>query len=487
MSALLGGGALSGCVPPARELPLVLVQGVAPLGLDPHLNGDFSTFGALSNVYDGLTFLDGDLKVQPALAESWESPDELTWRFHLRPGVVFHDRRPVTAEDVVWSLKRAREHPKSDVAGYLHAVGRVRALDPRTVEIETSRHYPTLLNRLAFVLVVPARSSGSIESAVGTGPYRIAAFQPGALLELEAFDGYWGARPVEPRAVLEFVTSTTQRRERLARGGVALASQLAPKEVAALSEAAGCRLLTGASMAVTYIQLQTQKPPFSDPRVREALDVALDRDRVVAADVAGHGRPAGQIVSRSVFGFNPEIQPASRDLARAAALLRAAGHASGLDVELTFHDGKDPAELLRQLSEAGFRIEPKAMPWDDLYARLRARTVELYLGTAIADSGDAGDILDTKIHTPDPPAGYGGSNYVGYSDPTLDALIEESNSAENPEKRGRLLQSAVKRVSEERPLVPLYVPDDLYCLGEGIEWKPRRDGRVLVREISRAR
>lgn len=112
--------------------PLRIAMPSAPTSLDPHLQDEVNTFSVLGNIYEGLTEFDADMQVQPALAVRWENPDDLTWRFHLRRGVRFHDGRPLTAADVVFSLNRARSHPQSRVASYLVAVRDVQALDSST-------------------------------------------------------------------------------------------------------------------------------------------------------------------------------------------------------------------------------------------------------------------------------------------------------------------------------------------------------------------
>ena len=127
------GTLTAGCAPRAAEVParpLRIAIADRPLGLDPHLNNDFLTGAVLANGFEGLTRFDRDFRIEPCLAATWETPDPLTWRFHLRPGVRFHDGRPLRAADVVASLERARHHPRSCVTSYLVAVAAVRELRP---------------------------------------------------------------------------------------------------------------------------------------------------------------------------------------------------------------------------------------------------------------------------------------------------------------------------------------------------------------------
>ena len=141
--------------------------------MDPHLHNESLTSAVLANVYDGLTELDHDFGVRAALAAGWSNPDEKTWVFRIRPAVAFHDGRPLTAGDVVFSLERARHHPESGLASYLVEVESVREIDPLTVEVRTRRPFAPLLAKLTPVYIVPRGAPSRIEDPVGTGPYRL--------------------------------------------------------------------------------------------------------------------------------------------------------------------------------------------------------------------------------------------------------------------------------------------------------------------------
>src|SRR5579863_10398793 len=157
---------VDGCAGPSGPAvprrPLRIALHADPLTLDPHLRNELLTFSVLRNFYEALTAFDAGTKVGPALAESWENSNELTWIFHLRRGVHFHDGREFTARDVVWSFDRARGSLGSNVGSYLVAIERVQELDPHTIQITTRRPYPILLNKLAFVFIVPAGSPPEI-------------------------------------------------------------------------------------------------------------------------------------------------------------------------------------------------------------------------------------------------------------------------------------------------------------------------------------
>jgi peptide/nickel transport system substrate-binding protein len=466
--------------------PLRLVFHSDPQGLDPHLHDEVATHWVLDNVYDALVSFDADMHVRPALAAGWDNPDDLTWRFQLRPGVRFQDGRPLAAADVVVSLERARSHPQSKISGYLVEVAAVRAVDPRTVEVQTRRPYPILLNKLTFIAIVPRDAPQLIARPMGTGPYRFVSYTAGRRLELEAWDGAWnGGAELEPRVSIGFESDAAKRVERLTSGQADLIAELPSRYADGVRSAPGCAVRSAGGLRVSYLQPRVDGPPFSDPRVRRAISLAVDREALVRAMLQGRGAPAGQMVGPKVFGYAPELRPPRRDLAAARQLLAAAGYPGGLDAVLEYRDGLDVAALRAQLAEAGIRLRPEPRSWSELYPRLLRGQVAFYYGFWECSSGDASDLFDNKVHTRDPARGYGDSNSNGYSNPALDELIESSGSTLNMNERRRILESAMRVLDADLPLIPLAIPFDLFGVRTALAWAPRFDFRIHAADMRR--
>jgi peptide/nickel transport system substrate-binding protein len=470
---------------PAPARPLRIALHTDPLTLDPHLRNEALTYSVMRNLYEGLTAFDAEMRIAPALAASWENPNDLTWVFHLRPGVRFHDGRELTAADVVWSIERARTLPASGFGSYVVAVDQVRARDRHTVELTTRRPYAILLNKLAFVLIVPAGSPPEIRQPVGTGPYRLVSYQPGVRLALRSFDGYWGGASAIGRVDFLPVASQRARVERLIAGDLDLVQEPGAENLARLRAAPRCRVLEQESLTVVFLLLKTQRPPLSDVRVRRAIHLALDRPALVAAVLRGEGHPVGQMVGRSVFGYAPDIAAPPRDLAAARRLLAAAGYPGGIDLDLEFRPGRQAAEIRRQLAEAGIRLRLVERPWAELYPRLLAHRVDFYLGAILAPSADASDLFDAMVHSRDAARGYGDANFGGYHNSALDPLIEESGSTLDMLARRAQLERCMHLLMQDYALIPLYVPWNLFGVRDDVAWQPRRDGYILAREIRR--
>ena len=483
LAAALALGCSRPAPPPAR--PLRIAVHSDPLVLDPHLRNEALTYSVLRNVYEGLTAFDSEMRIGPALAVSWENPNDLTWVFHLRPGVRFHDGRELTAADVVGSLERARLLPASGFGSYLVAVAAVRALDPQTVELTTRRPYAILLNKLAFVLIVPAGSPPEIRHPVGTGPYRLVSYQPGARLVLRAFEGYWNGPPAPDPVEILPVKDAAERTARLLRGDLDLIQEPRPEDLGRLRASPRCRVVEQESLTVNYLLLATRRPPLSDLRVRRAISLALDRAALVRTSLHGEGRPVGQMVGRAVFGHAPDIAPPGRDLAAARRLLAEAGHAGGLDLDLEFRHGRRAEEIRRQLAEAGIRLRLVEQPWSELFPRLLAHRVSFYLGSILAPSADSSDLFDSMVHGRDPALGYGDANFVDYRNPALDGLIEESGSTLDMLTRRGQLERCMHLLMDDLAWIPLYVPWNAYGVRRDLDWQPRRDGYILARDVRR--
>ncbi|HET9315064.1 MAG TPA: ABC transporter substrate-binding protein [Vicinamibacteria bacterium] len=478
----------SACAGPAPlRPPLRIAIYDRPRSFDPHLESEFISFDVASHVYEGLTRLDRDLKVAPALAERWESPDALRWRFRLRAGVRFHDGRPLTADDVVASLERARSHPRSDWSSYLVAVDGVRALDALTVEVATRRPYSLLLQKLAYIMIVPRGEPDEIERPVGTGPYRLLAPLTGRRLILHAFEAYWGTAPTETVVHLEVepsIEGALQRARSAESADVLLA--VGPQAADLIARTPGYSLVTRSGITTDYLQLDISRPPFSDIRVRRAVSLALDRSALVRDVLGGRGRPANQLVSPAVFGHDPSVPEVLRDVPEARRLLAEAGYGAGLDLDLEYREGRRVTAIVTQLAEVGIRARPRPQPYGPLSARLRSREVAMYYGGAMASTGDASDLLDSLLHSRTPERGLGENNSIGYRNLVLDGLIEAASRQSAMAERRATLQRCLRIALEDLPLVPLVSPEDIYGVREGIEWRPRLDGRVLGAEVRRA-
>lgn len=483
LAAGLAAALAGGCGAP-EGTPVRVAVHSAPQSLDPHLQNEVLTSAVLANVYDSLTEFDRESRVVPALAAAWGNPDEKTWVFRLREGVRFHDGRELSAEDVVFSLERARDHPETGLASYLVEVESVRVLAPQTVEVRTLRPFAALLAKLTPIAIVPRDAPGRITRPVGTGSYRLGGERPDGL-DLVPFPGCWRRPGRLLPLTFVYEADPTRRVERLLAGEVDVAADLREDAVGKLRRAACCRDLAVPGSTVEYLRLSQEVPAFRDARVREAIDLALDRPGFVAAAHHGLGLPIGQLVVPGVFGFAPDLKATVRDLPRARRLLEEAGYPDGLDVVLEHRPGRAGGVVGAQLAEAGLRVTPRESPWTELHPRLRRGEVGFYLGGVVAQTAEASDVLDGFVHTRDEARGYGITNHSRYSNPKADALIEEAAASLDMTRRRELLKAAMRVVMADRFIIPVAGLYEVYGVREGVRFPPRLDMKLLGREISR--
>jgi len=470
-----------------RKAPAPVRVGIhsAPLSFDPHLQNEVLTSAILANLYDGLTEFDQESRIRPALAAEWRNPDDRTWVFRLRPGVRFHDGRPLTAEDVIFSLERARTHSSTGFASYLVEVESLKALDPLTVEIRTRNPFAALLAKLSPIQIVPHDSPETITRPVGTGSYQLERYEEGKVVELLPSASDW--RGGSKRAPLTFVVEREPRRrlERLLSGELDLAAGLSEDAVDVLRGSPGCRAELRPGSVVEYVHLAQTEPRFRDRRVREAIDLAIDRADFVARAHHGLGQPVGQLVAAGVFGYADDLKPPARDLARARRLLAEAGFPDGFDVVLEHRSGRRADVVAAQLAEAGIRVRLRESLWPDLHGRLRRGEVAFYFGGVVAQTGESSDVLDGFVHTRDEARGYGVTNHSRYSNPKVDALIEAAGTTPGGIRRRDLLQEAMRLAMADLEFIPIAGLYDVYGVRDGIRFTPRLDLKLLGREIVR--
>lgn len=469
----LSPGCRGSSAPPARTQALRVSMAPEVHGLDPHRQTAHGGLSVLSNVYEGLTSFDEAMHVVPGLAIRWESPDELTWRFHLRPGVLFHDGRPLRAADVVRSLERARQ-PGGNVRGGMGVIQRVESPAANVVEIHTSRPSLMLLNNLASVFIVPQDAPEEIRAPIGTGPYRVSAFQPERHLDLLGWDQYWNGAPALPEVSFAFEAEPQRRLESLAAGSVDVALRL--PETTAAPPSAGYRVVWRLAPGTRVLGLRVDRPPFSDVRVRRALNLAVDRDAMALTLLAGRGAPVGQPLPTGIFGHVPDLAIPRPDLVAARRWLLEAS-AQNLGVTLDHGRGRqEEAEAVAaQIRRAGLRVTLRPRNVAELLPLLDSGDAQMVLFSYVLVAGDADDFFENVLHSRDASRGYGAENRFGYRNAAVDGLIERAATSPMDERLS-LYQQAARAAMDDLPVIPLWQVPWVYGLRVGVQWTPTAHG-----------
>jgi peptide/nickel transport system substrate-binding protein len=475
-------GFLAACGNGRHGEPVRVVMENTPRTLDPHHHNEVVIWSVLCNVCEGLVRFSQDMRLEPALATSWEQIGPTTVRFHLRTGVAFHDGTPLTAGDVVASFERARNDPRSGIRHQLVGILKMSAPDPATVLVKTDGPAPTLINRLAFLFIVPAAQAAEedISAPIGTGPYRFVARDADGGVRLAAYDG-WNGEPEVRSVVFSGVTDDADRARALFAGQADVVRRMPEAELQDVRLYRGIRteVQPGISVRIIVTCPQAAHGParraLADPRVRRAMLCALDRRGIVDRVFRGDGVVATQYVHPVIFGFDPTIGAVPFDPGRARELLAEAGFADGFEVELA-HGQLAPEAvepIIDDLARVGIRVTDRPLPFSDLIQHASEHPL-LYYGRSCT-TGDASEFLDPLLHTRDAARGYGAENWGGYSNPQVDALIEEAGRELDRGRRLDLLHRAQRLALEDMPILPLAIRWSTLGLSGRIEVPTRYD------------
>lgn len=513
---------VSMAVSPLSAQTLTIGVRAGPDSIDPHFSASGTHAEALKHVFDTLVWSGDDLKLESRLAVSWRAINDTTWEFKLRPGVKFHDGSVMTAEDVKFSIDRvpAVSGPAATTI-YVRAVKEVKIVNPTTVLVITNGPAPTLPNDFVRVFIVSAKAAknystketanagfNSGTAAIGTGPYKFVSWTPKEQLVLERFDGYWGGRQPWQRVIRREVPNDTARVAQLKTGQLDLIARVPATDVPALEKDRNLRIIKSDTIYVFNMEFDMREKafqvtakdgsalpsnPMRDPRVREAIDLAIDRQVLAEIAMEGTGRPANQIVTSTIFGYNKSIPQPKVDLARARKLLADAGYPNGFKGVFLYTSDRLPGDrqvgttVSQMLASIGVELQSNAQPAAVFFpARSRGDFAAAMWGWGTL-TGEASLTLTSLVHSNDPAKRMGGFNTTGYSNPKLDKLIQDAGVEMNVDKRRSLLEQALALVAQDRPRLPLVSINTAWAMQKSkVTITPRVDEDTLAMNIKPA-
>ena len=456
-----------------------------PRSLDPALSTDVPTGRAVSYVFDGLTRFTPDARVEPGLAERWDvSPDGLTYTFHLRHGVTFHDGAAFTAQHVIRTFQRAldpatkggRAEPLAPIrgsadfaAGKARAVSGLSAPNDSTVVITLSEplaSFPKLLAMPVASIVPDSTPADFGQHPVGTGPWKFVEWKHDDYLKFTRNTSYWGGAPATDTLIARIIPEPSTAVAEFESGNVDLLV-IPEGETAAWEQTDEKKALLQSAPALIlyYLAINTTRGPLTDARVRQAINAAVDTKTILDQLMDGRGFLARGVVSPILDGADTARTRYAYDPAKAKQLLAAAGHPNGIDVELWHSQDATIARLSQTvqgyLNAAGIRT--KLVQRDASSAREAARKGEtdMTLKTWYADYPDADSFLYPLLYSGS--KGPGG-NVSFYASPAFDKLMLAARREQDDPKRAALYRSADSLAYADAPMVPLFFYNDLYAV-----------------------
>jgi peptide/nickel transport system substrate-binding protein len=441
-----------------------------PLSFNPDFQADDNAFAAVCNIYNSLLSLDGNYAIIPELAESYEvAEDGLSITFNLVQNATWHDGEPFTSADVKYTLEQIVSSESNVAASLIGAITAVDTPDEHTAVARLSAPSSSVISFLAWygIFILPAHiyegtdwtTNPANQSPVGTGPFRFVSYTPGQSIELEANLDYWGEGPYLDRLVFQIIPDANTAYQALLNGEID--AQVAPSmpvnEVANAQENPDLRVAVKDFPSPLYVGFNLSREPFSNPDVRKAIAMAIDRDQIVATAFGGYSSPATTYYPPAIaWASNPDATVQPYDPNGANALLDAAGFPlsgdSRFPLQLVHFNASpqyvDTATVLQQqLSAIGIDVELVSLEIGAWADRLRAGDYDMGLIGGFQGPDPANLRVRYGVD--------GGVNYWGYDNPEFDALLDQGDQAVGEEARAGYYFQAQAILATDIPTIPL--------------------------------
>lgn len=436
---LTAGGALA-------QDRVTLGMALEPPSLDPTAGAAAAIDEVVyANIFEGLTRFAPDGTIIPALAASWDAEqDGKVYLFHLHPGVKFHDGADLTADDVVFSLDRARAADSVNAQKALFAgIESVEAVDPVTVRVTLTAPDGEFPFKMAWgdaVILDPASAANAATQPIGTGPFKFDAWRQGDRIEISAFDGYWGEKPALSQAIFRFISDPTAAYAALMAGDVdAFPNYPAPETLIQIEADPRFQVIVGSTEGETILAMNNAKAPLDDVRVRQAIAHAINRQDVIDGAMFGYGTPIGTHFSPLSPDYVDLTAKSAFDPDLSRKLLEEAGQ-RGLRLRLAL---PPPAYARRggeivaaQLRNVGIETEIANMEWAQwLESVFKGGDFDLTIISHV-------EPLDINIYArPD--------YYFHYARPEFVALMDRLKATVDPAQRSALYAEAQEMIADD--------------------------------------
>jgi peptide/nickel transport system substrate-binding protein len=450
---------------------VVMLIESSPLNLDPRVGTDAQSERIGELIFEGLVRRDERFQLQPRLAESWEIRDPLTYVFHLRRGVRFHDGRAMTSADVKWTLDslltgRLRS-PKASAFRY---IARVEAPDEFTVVIHLKEAYAALLWNLsdgAFGVVPSGAGEELARRPVGTGPFRFVSETPDRNVVIERNAEYWGERAQIERVRFEVVPDATTRALELRKGSADAEINALPADMLpVLEQEAKLAVERAPGTSYQYLAMNLRDPLLRDVRVRQAIAYAIDRQPIIHNLLRDTARPANSILPPEHWAYDAAAPSYRHDPEKARALLDAAGlrpRADGVRFHLTMKSSTDEgtrllcAVLQQQLRDVGIALDIRSYEFATFYVDVTKGAFQLYSLRWVGASNQDPDIFESAFAT----SGFERYNRGRYSNSEVDRLITMGRTAVESNTRRSAYLQVQEILGTELPYVHLWWSDNV--------------------------
>ncbi len=497
---------------------LTIGIGADVTAIDPHYHNVTPNNNVAAHIFDYLVLRDERQKPIPGLAESWRTIDPLTWEFKLRKGVKFHDGSEFTAADVVASIERVPLVPNSPspFTAYTKQIKEMTVTDPYTIRFRAAAPYPLMPTDMTQVAIISAKAAkastedfNSGKAAIGTGPYKLVRYVKGDRIDLARHDGYWGGKTPWEKVTLRLLPNDASRVAALLAGDVQAIEYVPTSDVARIRADKRLNVYKVIADRLIYLHMDSDrdvspyvtdkdgKPlprnPLKDPRVRKAISKAMNRSAIVDKVMEGEAVAAGQLLADGMFGTTKNLKVEPYDPAGAKKLLAEAGYPDGFG--LTIHapnnryvnDAKIAQAVAQMLTRVGIACRVEAIPSATYFPQATDLKFSFMLLGWSSGTGEASSPLKALLAAYSRDKGFGTANRGRYSNPKVDALLEQALATVEDPKREALLQRATEIAIDDTGIVPLHFQVNLWATRNGITYVPRTDENTLAHKFRPAK
>lgn len=445
--------------------------------LDPMGHNDTKSETVSFLLFNRLFRLNTDFKVVPDLAESWEQPSNVEWLIKIKEGVLFHDGSEMTAEDVKFSLDRSKEMPK--VQQVLSEIESIEVVDTYSVKITTKSAFAPFLYTLvhAGTSILPKayiESGDDFKNPIGSGPFTFVEWVSGDKVVLQKNESYFDADNMGQSSMITFkvIPEGTSRTIALETGEVDVVADVPTIDMNKVSDSSDLTLFEKPSTRTDFFEMNTEKAPFDNKLVREAMNYAIDKEAIIIVSIDGAGIPAESVLAPSFLGY--KAGPYSYNPEKAKKLLAEAGFPDGFEMTITTSgdDRKRIAEVIQaSLMEVGIKASIEMLEWGT------------FIDTGI--NGGHQSLVLGWTSNPDPDAtltprffsgNINGMNFSRTDDSKIDQLLKDGREELDLGKREKIYNEFHSYIMEQGQFVPLFVKNIIVGANaslQGVELSPQ--------------
>jgi peptide/nickel transport system substrate-binding protein len=433
------------------------------VGLSPTLTNDSVSSNVITQVYETLVERNPEtMELEPKLAESVETKDELTWVFKLKDGIKFQDGTPLNAEAVKYSFEKlidpATAAPR---ASLLEPIDTVTAVDDLTVEIKTKYPYGPMLAALSHVnaaIISPTadQKQDLMKDPVGTGPFKFVSWNTGDQVVLEKNPDYWGGEPELDKVTFKVVPEISTAISMLQTGEVNFLDALPTEQISRIEAIENIEVTKKEATSMNYLTFNFSKERNQNPDFRKAVASAIDRDAFVEK-LEGLGVRSDSILGPQVFGYDPSLDQAGTayDPEAAKKLVQENGFGDEPIKLLTANRENFVlmAEIVQsQLTEAGFNVEIEMLEWATFLETARAGEFDMTFLSWANVTSDGSEMFYPNFHSDN----IGTSNRAQYNNPEFDKVVKESRTTIESAEREKLLKEANQMMLDDNAAIVMY-------------------------------